>query len=52
VKQNNFINELKLYRLNLEAEAKRKIDEGMNKNLSEEEKGLSEPETFDQQPPQ
>ena len=52
VRQNNFINELKLYKLNLETEAKRKMDEGMNMNQSDEEKVLSEPETFDQQPHQ
>jgi hypothetical protein len=36
VKENNFINELRLYKMNLENEAKRKIDEGINKSRGEE----------------
>ncbi len=36
VKENNFINELRLYKMNLEVDAKRKMDEGMSKNHGED----------------
>ncbi len=36
VKENSFINELRLYKMNLEVDAKRKMDEGMNKKHGED----------------
>ncbi len=36
IKENDFINELRLYKVNLENEARRKMDEGMIRKIEED----------------